>query len=158
MPSVLNSSGWTITWEKAQSSGGSEISSALLEAERSDGTQKQLKARGGDVPEKGKGRNVPSNYSKQLKYPCYSLPALSRYFQHSHRICFQHTNLSLVWARQGVLKPFHWSTSALWHFLCSFVNGKLLIYRHSRGVFPSTLQSLLQWEYKLYFLEKGLQQ
>lgn len=64
-------------------------------AERSEDTQKQLKA-GRDVAEKGKGRNVPSNYSKQLKYPCYSPSALPRYFQHSHRTCFQHTNPSLV--------------------------------------------------------------
>lgn len=42
--------------------------------------------------------------------------------------------------------------------VCSFVNDKLWIYRHSRGTFLSTLYSLLRWEYTLHFLEKGLQQ
>lgn len=160
--SVLNSSGWIITWEKAQSSGGLEISAVLLKGQmipRSSSRQGEERCQ-----KSGKEEMSHSTTVKWLKYPCYSLSALSRYLQDpnykssSHRICFQHANNSLVWARQGVLKPFYWSTSAPWHFPCSFVNDRLWIYRHRRGVFLSTLQSLLQREYELYFLEKGLQQ
>lgn len=137
--------------------------------ERSDDTQRTSAKQGGETcQKKGRGRTVPFNSSEWLKCPRYipviseSAVTLSDYSQHSSRICFQHANPCTVRARQGVLKPFYWSTPALWHFLCSgvctFVNDKLWIYRHSRGVFLSTLYSLLQWEYKLYFLEKGLQQ
>lgn len=85
--------------------------------ERSDDTQNQHKARGRDIPKDGKVQNSPFQQQKVAKIPpLHPVTALSAYSQHSSRICFQHANPHMVWARQSVVKPFYWSVPALWHF------------------------------------------
>ena len=110
------SSGWIIaTWQRAQSSGGLASSTILLT--RSDATQNQGKARGWGMPEERNGQNCPFQQQRMVKMSLlHSLTALSAYSQHSSSICFQHVIPRMVWARQGVLKPFYWFTPALWHF------------------------------------------